>query len=168
MWRVLLNFTVNKFAPGTRPRSASAKFFKLLSSQTQCSLLQICISKTLLTRQEFDWLNIKNLFFFGDLACHGRGATQKQSPSLGKDEGEGGGGGGGGPSLRRLPDLRTSYGGEQEWRTAPWTRPSGLGWSRFQLRSGGKITRRFQYAGESEQWGARPTLQEFKKINKIK
>lgn len=85
----------------------------------------------------------KNQFFFRDLACHRSGATQKRSPSLGKD--------GGPPSLRQLPDLRTSYGGEQEWRTAPWTQPSGLGWSRFQLRSGGKITRRFQYAGESEQ-----------------
>lgn len=72
------------------------------------------------------------------------------------------------PSLRRLPDLRTSYGGEQEWRTAPWTQPSGLGWSRFQLRSGGKITRRFQYAGESEQEGAQPSTSGVKKKNKWK
>lgn len=89
---VLLNFTVNKFAPGTRPpaRPQPKKFFffQALLLLTDSRLLQ-----NLRPSKDSDetrvWLaKYKNLFFFRDLAYHWSGATQKQSRlRLGVDEG---------------------------------------------------------------------------------
>lgn len=172
--RVLLNFTVNKFAPGTRPPAqpqpnSSFLFFLLLL--LIITDLQICIPQKTRTRQEFDWLNIKICFSSGTWLATGVEPPRSEASILvwTEEEAAAAAGGRGAPFLPpRLLDLRASYGEEQEWRTAPWTPPSGLVWSRFQPSSGGKITRRFQYAGESEHHGAEPSVSGIKKKIKKK